>query len=114
MPKYLLALLLFNSFSFLFFGISCLYTPFMKLEFRRYGLEKYRVIVGVFQVLGAVAIGLGFWIPKLFFAGCLGLAILMFMGFMVRLKIKDSFVKSFPAFFYWVFNMVLAFLVWKN
>ena len=34
---------------------------------------------------------------------------LMLLGFCVRLKIKDGFVKSFPSFFYMALN---AYLFW--
>jgi hypothetical protein len=37
-----------------------------------------------------------------------GLALLMFLGFCVRLKIGDGFIKSFPSFFYCALNAFLA------
>lgn len=111
MPKILFALLVFDCVSFFFFGVSCLLSPFMKVEFTRYGLTKYRTMTGILQLLGASALLVGFWLPGFSFLGCAGLGLLMLCGFVVRLKIRDSFVQSFPAFFYCVLNVVLAFLV---
>jgi hypothetical protein len=39
----------------------------------------------------------------------MGLSILMIAGFIVRLKIKDNFIKSSPAFTFAVINIIIAF-----
>jgi hypothetical protein len=46
----------FSGMSFLGFGLSCFLNPFIKKEFERYGLSKYRTTTGLFQLIGAFAI----------------------------------------------------------
>lgn len=108
-------LLFFSALSFLFFGLSCFVSPKMKTEFRRYGLAKQRTLVGTFQVLGAVGLLAGYyWNTVLSLLAAVGLCVLMVLGFVVRLKIKDSFWQSAPAFLYAVINACIAFLLLSN
>lgn len=98
----------FSALSFLFFGIASFTTAQMKAEFKRYGLAKFRRIVGGLQFVGALGLMLGyFYSPKLQGAAALGLFILMTLGFIVRLKIKDSFFQAVPSFMYAVLNAVI-------
>lgn len=77
----------------------------MKSEFKRYGLRGYRKLIGGLQVLGGLGLLLGIlYEPILQLVAAGGLAALMLLGFLVRLKIRDSFVKSFPSFFYALLN----------
>lgn len=101
------ALILFSGISFLFFGISCLYSNFMVAEFKRYGLENFRVLVGLLQLLGAIGLFLGFFSKNWAILASLGLAILMAFGFIVRLKIKDNFLLAAPSLIYALLNMSL-------
>ena len=111
---YLTALLIFSSLSFIIFGLSSLFAPYMVTEFERYGLKKFRVSNGYLQLLGAIGLGLAFYFRTVGLAASAGLAILMVLGFIVRLRIKDGFVKSFPAFFYAVLNAFIYFLLLKT
>ena len=101
------AIILFSAFSFVFFGISCLFSNFMVLEFKRYDLEKFRVLVGFLQLIGAVGLLLGIFHKNWAILACLGLAILMGFGFMVRIKIKDPFLLALPSLFYAIINLIL-------
>tara|TARA_R110002050_G_scaffold26706_1_gene70091 strand:- start:1666 stop:2049 length:384 start_codon:yes stop_codon:yes gene_type:complete len=100
-------IIVFSGISFLFFGVSCLYSNFMVLEFKRYDLDKFRVLVGILQLLGSVGLFIGLFFENWAILASLGLAILMAFGFMVRIKIKDSFLLSFPSLFYTILNMIL-------
>ena len=100
-----------SAISFLFFGYSCLTSPFMVAEFKRYGLNKYRRLTGGLQVLGALALLVGLFYLPLTAIGSAGLSILMFMGLMVRIRLRDSFIQSTPALFYAVLNMVILLAV---
>lgn len=98
-------LTLFSALSFLFFGLACIATSQMKTEFLRYGLAPYRSIVGILQLIGAIGLALGyFYEPMLHAAAAVGLSILMLLGFMVRIRIRDSFLKSIPSLIYAVLN----------
>ena len=83
----------------------------MVAEFKRYGLNTYRSLTGSLQILGALALLGGLFYIPLAVIGSAGLSILMFMGLVVRIRLKDSFVQSTPAFFYAVLNMVILIAV---
>lgn len=102
-------LTLFSAFSFLVYGITCLSTAHMRREFARYGLAKWRTLTGGLQLTGAFGLVVGFRVPEV---GCLaagGLAALMILGFLVRLRIRDGWLRASPALFYFLLNAVLAF-----
>ena len=81
----------------------------MQLEYARYGLAKFRILVGGLQLLGAVGLLVGFrlpWVGQLA-AGCF--AVLMLLAVGVRIKIKDTPLQTLPAFVYMVLT---AYLCW--
>lgn len=86
--------------SFLGYGLSCLLASRMVGEFERYGLVRYRILTGVLQVTGAVGLLGGLRFPWLGGLAAAGLAALMLLGFGVRLKIRDGFLRSLPALLY--------------
>ncbi|WP_405412094.1 DoxX family protein [Maribacter sp. Asnod1-A12] len=101
------AIILFSAVSFIFFGISCLFSNFMVFEFKRYDLEKFRVLVGFLQLIGSVGLFLGIFYKNWAVMASLGLSILMVFGFIVRIKIKDPFLLAFPSLFYAIINLIL-------
>ena len=103
-------LLIFSAVSFLFFGIGCLSNPYLIAEFERYGVPQFRILTGLLQLLGGLGILLGFYWSPLQIFSCFGLALLMLFGVGVRIKIKDSFIQSFPAAFYCLLN---SYLFWS-
>ncbi|GMN10196.1 hypothetical protein MTsPCn9_13890 [Croceitalea sp. MTPC9] len=108
---YLIGLMTFSAISFIIFGLSCLYSSFMVSEFERYGLKNFRKLNAYLQLVGGVGLVFGFYWKIFGILASAGLAILMILGFMVRLKIRDSFIKSFPAFFYIVVNTTILVLL---
>jgi hypothetical protein len=107
-------LVVFSSVSFLIYGLSCLFARYMRQEFERFGLVKFRVLTGVLEVAAAIGLALGLVRPIF---GCIaagGLALLMFLGFLVRLKIKDTPVQASPAFFFMALNLYLLSVFLKN
>ena len=103
-------LILISSLSFLGYGIAYFISPQMKNEFKRFGLEKAGTLTAVLELLGAVGllVGLKFRLVLLISAG--GLALLMFLGVVVRIKVKDSFRISLPAFFFMILNAIIFFM----
>lgn len=79
----------------------------MKKEFERYGLSQFQSITGVLEILGALGLILGLKYKLVLMISAAGLSLLMLLGFAVRIKIKDSFVQSFPAFFYMLLNFYI-------
>jgi len=99
----------FSGLAFIIFGINCFYSKFIILEFERYGLPTFRKLTGFLQIMGAIAsiIGLYFY-PILLLLASIGLSILMIAGFVVRIKIKDNFLKSSPSFTFAAINIFIA------
>jgi len=99
----------FSGISFLFYGTACLTTSHMKSEFIRYGYDGQRALTGYLQILGGLGLLIGYWTsPFLMAAAATGLSLMMIFGFGVRLKIRDSFWQSSPAFLYAVLNLYLS------
>lgn len=82
----------------------------MKSEFKRFQLEKLGLLVVVLEILGAIGLMVGFffYMPLLIIASC-GLALLMLLGLIVRLRLKDSLWISIPALFFMGLN---AYIFW--
>ena len=107
----MIVLLLFTAASFLVYGFTCLFSPKMKLEFIRFGLnQKQRIITGIAQILGSLGLLLGLFLGDLLvFLAALGLAILMAAGFAVRIKIRDPFQDAAPSFIFLILNAWIAY-----
>ena len=100
------------AFSFIFYGISCLLSKHMVLEFERFGLKNQRVLTGILQLLGGFGLLVG-WYFKIYivaFLAALGLGLLMFLGFGVRIKIKDTVLQALPSLIFGILNMYLAYV----
>jgi hypothetical protein len=79
----------------------------MQQEFERFGLPHLRQLTGALEIAGAGGLMLGLFLPIL---GCLaasGLSLLMLLGFLVRLKIKDGALRALPALFFMALNLYL-------
>lgn len=104
---YILVIALF----FIFYGLQCLYSPFMRKEFERYGLPQIqRVLTGILQLLGALGLIMGFYMPWMGMMAAAGLTVMMAVAFGVRIKIKDGFKETAPSF---IFMLMNAYLVWQ-
>ncbi|MEJ6694455.1 MAG: DoxX family protein [Chitinophagales bacterium] len=98
---------LISSFSFFAYAFSYFNSPHMKSEFKRFGLEKMGLTTVVLEIMGALGLLVGLKFYFILMISSLGLALLMFAGLMVRLKLKDSIRVSLPAFFYMALNMYI-------
>lgn len=100
----------FSGVAFIYFGINCFYSKFIIEEFKRYKLPEYRKLTGILQLLGALGLLIGLYFsPILLLLSSTGLSLLMLSGFIVRLKIKDNFIKSSPSFTFAALNLFIAF-----
>jgi hypothetical protein len=79
----------------------------MKGEFQRFKLEKFGLIVIVFQFLGATGLLVGLRFNPILILSSFGLALLMFLGVIVRVRLKDDLWVSTPALFYMILNAVI-------
>ncbi len=90
--------------AFLFYGAACLVTPRMILEFERYGLARFRRLVGALQLLGAFGLLAGFAFRPLLIAAAGGLSLLMLLGVATRIRIRDSLLQTLPALVFFALN----------
>lgn len=100
--------------AFLIYGGACLGTSSMRREFERFGLPKLRKLIGVTQLLGAIAILLAPWLPLLGFIGSTGLALQMAAGVGVRIRIQDSWLQASQAGIFLVINILLSILYGRS
>ena len=99
----------FSGIAFIYFGLNCFFSEFIKSEFERYNLPGFRKLTGVLQLCGAFGLLVGLYYNTIIsFLASTGLFLLMLGGFIVRLKIKDSFTQSFPAFSFAILNLFIA------
>ena len=98
-----------SSFSFLAYGISYFITPHMKSEFKRFGLEKFGALTATLEICGSFGLLVGLWFNSILIISSAGLAVLMFLGLIVRLKVKDGFGESLPALFFMMLNSYVFF-----
>lgn len=101
---------LISSFSFLFYGVSYFVSPHMKNEFKRFNLEKLGLLTIVLEIGGALGLLIGLWYAPLLILASGGLALLMFLGVLVRIKLKDSLWISLPALFYMGLNSYIFYI----
>lgn len=101
---------LISSISFLFYGVSYFVTPHMKNEFKRFKLEKLGLLTIVLEIVGAIGLLIGLWYKPLLLLSSGGLALLMFLGVIVRIKLKDSLWITLPALFYMGLNAYIFYV----
>ena len=77
----------------------------MKAEFQRYGFSDYRTLTGVLELLGGTGLLLGQYYKPLLILSSSGLALLMFLGVLVRLRTKDPLIEIIPAFLLMIINL---------
>lgn len=103
-------LILISSLSFLGYGIAYFTSPKMKSEFIRFGLSKYGTLTAILEIVGALGLLVGLKYNAILLISSGGLALLMFLGVVVRLKIKDGLLASSPAMFYFGLNLYIFYL----
>ncbi|MCH8568614.1 MAG: DoxX family protein [Balneolales bacterium] len=109
-----LFIIIINIAFFLFYGFQCFISAYMKAEFERFGLTSFqRRATGALQILGAVGIIFGFFLPLAGFLASAGLAIMMLMAFLVRIKIRDGFLESTPSLLFLALNSWISLLFYN-
>ena len=101
---------LFSSFSFLGYAISYFFKPYMKLEFKKFGLEKYGLMIILLEIIGALGLLFGLYFNLLLVVSSSGLALLMLAGVVVRILVKDRLLVTLPAIFFLVLNAYISYL----
>ena len=96
--------ILFSSLSFFFYSYYYFISPRMKQELKRMGVSHLGLFISTSQFLGACGLLIGLEYNLILILASLGLATLMFCGFLVRMKSKDGLWLSLPALFYLILN----------
>lgn len=79
-------------------------------EFKRFGLSNsQRKLTGILQLLGAGGLLVGLVAPLAGILSAGGFTAMMFVAFIVRLKIKDSALQSLPSVIFMMMNLWLAY-----
>jgi hypothetical protein len=94
--------------AFLFYGSACLISAKLVAEFERYRLARWRVLVGLLEIAGALGLLAGQFFPPLKIAASAGLFLLMLCGLWARWRIRDPWYALVPAFVLGVMNLFIC------
>ncbi len=86
----------------------------MKEEFKRFGLEKAGALTAILELLGGVGLLIGLKLFPILLVSAGGLTLLMLLGVIVRIKVKDSLWVTMPALFFMLLNASIFFLSLTN
>ena len=100
----LISCVFFSSLSFVAYSVSYFISPHMKSEFERFDLKKLGIFVIILEILGALGLLVGLFFKPILLISSGGLAVLMLLGLITRIKSKDSLLVSLPAIFYFILN----------
>jgi hypothetical protein len=96
--------ILLSAATFIFYGVLCLSTDHMKKEFERYGMSRFRRLTGVLELLGGVGLIVGLQFKIILIISSAGLGLLMLLGSLTRIRVKDPFIELLPALLLMVIN----------
>ena len=100
-------LILLSGISFVFYGVAYFASPHMRSEFVRFGLAKFGLMTAALEILGAIGLFVGLFNHFVLLAASGGLALLMFLGLLTRLRVKDGLWVSLPVLFYMGLNATI-------
>jgi len=82
----------------------------MEEEFEAYGLPQWFMkVVGFLKLTFALLLIAGIWFQYLITPAATGMAVLMLGAIVMHIKVKDSLIKSLPAFTFLVLSLILIF-----
>ena len=83
----------------------------MKEEFRTYGLPNwFMILIGSLKITLATLLIIGIWVPVLVRPAAIGMGVLMLGAIIMHFKVKDSSIKSLPAFTFLILSIALVFI----
>jgi hypothetical protein len=98
---------------FLVYGGLCLFSNGMEEEFARYGLSRFRRLTGALELLGGAGLLVGLLVPEVMVVASAGLAILMLLGVVARVRVRDPLLEIVPAAVLMVANGFLLAQAWN-
>ena len=106
----LVVLALVSSLLFLYYGFKVLFNTASTEEFERFGVPAMQRFVGIMEVLGGAGVILGLVVAPLGALAASGLAVLMILGLIVRIRVHDPVRLMVPAALLGALNAVLVVL----
>ena len=97
-----------SAWAFFFYGLACLFSSRLVAEFQRYRLARWRTLVGLLEVAGALGLLAGWCFPPLQTAAAAGLFALMLCGLWARRRIRDPWYAMLPAFILAMMNLAIV------
>ena len=101
-----------SSVSFAAYGLSCFLSRRMVPEFERYRLGRLRRTIGTLQIAGSLGLVVGaadVRLRPLLLVSAAGLAAMMFLALLVRLRIRDRWTTALPALGFLCLNLYIAY-----
>jgi hypothetical protein len=93
----LVPLIVLSAALFVYYGVGCLTLPRLRNEYLRYGIPHLRVISATLQLLGAAGVVIGIKIEPIGLAAATGLCVMMTLGVIVRIRMRDTVRVMLPA-----------------
>lgn len=110
MPLLAITLETISILAFLFYGVACLVSRRLVVEFERYRLGRWRKLVGSLEIAGALGLFVGQLYLPLLIAAATGLTALMLCGLWARWRIDDPWYAMLPAAILGVVNLAIIVL----
>ncbi|MCX6631706.1 MAG: DoxX family protein [Candidatus Solibacter sp.] len=89
------------------YGLNALLSESMVAEFKRYRIARFRVLTGTLQVAGSLGIIVGHFYRPVLLISAGGLTVMMLLGVITRVRIKDPISAALPAFALCVLNLFI-------
>ena len=93
--------------AFVFYGHETLFKERLRGEFERYGMPGVRTFVGSMHLLGGAGVLIGLLFAPVGVAAATGLTVMMALGLILRLKIRDAPRLMIPVVFLGFINSLL-------
>ncbi|MFT6290313.1 MAG: hypothetical protein ACJAR2_000900 [Ilumatobacter sp.] len=106
----LVTLAILSASAFFYYGGETLFANPPRIEYKRYGMAKLRIMVGSLQILGAIGLLTGLFVAPLGAAAAAGLALMMVLGVAARQRIHDAPRLMIPASSLAILNTALVYL----
>ena len=101
---------------FLMAGIGKITGSKMHMEgFKQWRLPQwFRVVTGIVEFVGAVALIIGYWKPSWAAAGALVLGLTAIGGILIHIRVRDTFKQTFPILFLGILAVVVFLLRYSD
>ena len=99
----------FTGFSFITYGINSFVSKRMINEFKRWGLEDKRKIIGICQFIAGIGIILGSEFKTVLISSAIFIIMMMIIAIVVRIRIKDDISDIMPAIAYIVLCLIILY-----